>query len=157
MVANAVRRTLISGGETAVPRVADLGAIAATTGGKIEVEAFEDGSEGRVIDALVRSAVHTVFVDSVDPALHGPIVDAFEEGVTVDVGSDVGLEAYGELLSQVPALQPAVDALLDGDEVDASHPAVVASAIELVLEGLHLGKRLNKNVHGGAAQYRGRS
>ena len=42
-------------------------------------------------------------------------------------------------------------------EVDASHPGVVASAIELVLEGLHLGKRLNKNVHGGAAQYRGRS
>jgi magnesium chelatase subunit I len=157
MVANAVRRTLISGGDVAVPRVGDLGAIAATTGGKIEVEAFEEGSEGRVIDALVRSAVHTVFIDSVDPALHGPIVDAFEGGATVDVGGDVGLDAYSGLLSDVPALQPAIDALLDGDEIDASQPGVVASAIELVLEGLHLGKRLNKNVHGGAAQYRGRS
>ena len=63
---------------------------------------------------------------------------------------------YVQLLDEVPALQPAVDALLEDDEIDASHPAVIASAVELVLEGLHLGKRLNKNTHGGATQYRGR-
>jgi hypothetical protein len=34
---------------------------------------------------------------------------------------------------------------------------VIASAIELILEGLHLGKRLNKNEYGGTIQYRGRS
>lgn len=157
IVANSIRRSLSAGADVAVPRVSDLSAIAATTSGKIEVEAFEEGSEGRVIDALVRSSVHTTFVDSVDPALHGPIVEAFEDGVTVDVGADVSPEDYVKLLKEVPALQPAVDALLDDDEIDASHPAVVASAIELILEGLHLGKRLNKNTHGNSAQYRGRS
>jgi len=131
--------------------------MAATTSGKIEVEAFEDGSEGRIIDALVRSSVHTVFVDSIDPALHGPIVDAFEDGVSVELGSGVAPTAYMKLLDEVEALRPAVDALLDGGDTDASEPAVIASAIELILEGLHLGKRLNKNELGSSAQYRGRS
>ncbi|MGI9605043.1 MAG: sigma 54-interacting transcriptional regulator [Acidimicrobiales bacterium] len=157
IVANAVRRTLVAGDHVAVPRVSDLSAIAATTSGKIEVEAFEDGGEGRVIDALVRSAVHTVFIDTVEPTLHGPIVEAFEQGVAVDVGADMATEHYQRLLEQVPPIRAAVDALLSRDEIDAEHPAVVASAIELILEGLHLGKRLNKNVHGGATQYRGRS
>jgi len=157
IVANAVRRSVVSDHDVAVPRVSDLTAIAATTAGKIEVEAFEEGGESLVIDALVRSAVHTVFVESVDPTLHGPIVDSFDEGVTVDVGSDVSLDSYQLLLAQVPALQAAVDELLVDDDIDRSHPAVVASAIELVLEGLHLAKRLNKNVHGTSSQYRGRS
>ena len=52
IVANAVRRSLSAGYDVAVPRIGDLSAIAATTSGKIEVEAFEDGSEGKVIDAL---------------------------------------------------------------------------------------------------------
>ena len=77
IAANAVRRSLSAGIDVAVPRVGDLSAIIATTSGKIEVEAFEDGSEGRVIDALVRSAVHRTFMDSVDPILHGPILEAF--------------------------------------------------------------------------------
>ncbi|NNC80389.1 MAG: sigma 54-interacting transcriptional regulator [Acidimicrobiales bacterium] len=157
VTANAVRRSLLSGEEVAVPRVSDLDAIAATTAGKIEVESFEDGGEGRVIDALVRSSVHTVFMDSIDPVLLGPIVSSFEEGISVDVGADVSLADYAALLDQVPALQPAVDALLEDDEIDVEQPAVVASAIELILEGLHLSKRLNKNVHGGSTQYLGRS
>jgi magnesium chelatase subunit I len=46
-----------------------------------------------------------------------------------------------------------VAALAGGDE----SPAVVASAVELVLEGLHLSKRLNKDAIGGRATYRSRS
>ena len=157
MAANAVRRSLAAGEDVAVPRVVDLEAMVATTSGKIEVEAFEDGSEGRIIDALVRSSVHTVFVDSVDPTLHGPIVEAFDDGVSVQIGPGVAPSAYVELLKEVPALQPAVDALLENDAADVKEPAVVASAIELVLEGLHLGKRLNKNELGGSSQYRGRT
>ena len=159
MVANAVRRTLQAGEQVAVPRIVDLAAIAATTSGKIEVESFEDGGEGRVIDALVRSSVHTVFVDSVDPTLHGPIVEAFEDGSTVEVGADLAAGDYAGLLDRIPALVPAVDALLADDPMgtQSDTSAVKASAVELVLEGLHLGKRLNKNVHGGQAQYRSRS
>jgi magnesium chelatase subunit I len=34
---------------------------------------------------------------------------------------------------------------------------VIASAIEFILEGLHLSKRLNKDASGARATYRGRS
>jgi magnesium chelatase subunit I len=39
---------------------------------------------------------------------------------------------------------------------NSANPAIQASAIEFVLEGLHLNKRLNKDaVSGQAARYRG--
>jgi magnesium chelatase subunit I len=46
-----------------------------------------------------------------------------------------------------------VAALTRGDE----SPAAVASAVEFVLEGLHLSKRLNKDAAGSRATYRSRT
>jgi magnesium chelatase subunit I len=46
-----------------------------------------------------------------------------------------------------------IESLTGGDE----SPATVASAVEFVLEGLHLSKRLNKDASGSRATYRGRS
>ncbi|MEY3679760.1 MAG: hypothetical protein RL547_372, partial [Actinomycetota bacterium] len=48
MAANALRRGLRLGERYVVPRVCDLDAFAAASGGKIEVEALEDGREGQV-------------------------------------------------------------------------------------------------------------
>ncbi|MXZ53003.1 MAG: hypothetical protein F4Z34_07455 [Acidimicrobiaceae bacterium] len=62
---------------------------------------------------------------------------------------------YAGLLATVPALTAPVQALLADDEA-AESPAMVASAVELVLEGLHLSKRLNKDAQGPRAQYRAR-
>jgi magnesium chelatase subunit I len=55
------------------------------------------------------------------------------------------------VLSQLPALRPVVQQLAHSET-----PAAVASAVEFVLEGLHLSKRLNKDSAGSKAQYRGR-
>jgi magnesium chelatase subunit I len=53
----------------------------------------------------------------------------------------------------VPALRAPVQILAGGDE----SPAAVAAAVEFLLEGLHLSKRLNKDTSGtSAATYRGR-
>lgn len=156
IMASAVRRALSSGEQLSVPRVSDLAAMAASTSGKIEVDAFEEGSEGKIISALIRSAVHTVFIDTIDPALVTPIVTAFDEGVTVDVGPGVESERFVELVSDIPAFEPAMAELLANDDIDAKAPPVIASAVEFILEGLHLGKRLNKNEHGQVSQYRSR-
>jgi magnesium chelatase subunit I len=59
---------------------------------------------------------------------------------------------YVALVGEMKALREPVLALTGGDESAAS----VASAIEFLLEGLHLSKRLNKEAVGGRAQYRGR-
>ncbi len=59
---------------------------------------------------------------------------------------------YVTLLAQMPALADPVRQLIGDDQ----SPALVASAVELVLEGLHLSKRLNKDAVGGRSQYRAR-
>ena len=155
MVANAMRRTLRTGGDHVVPRVTDLDALSSSTAGKVEIETLEEGREAEILERLVGSAVLSVFKDCVPPDMHRDVVDAFEEDLVVDVGDDVADADYAGLLAQVPALTAPVQALLAGDEA-AESPAMVAAAVELVLEGLHLSKRLNKDAQGPRAQYRSR-
>ena len=155
LVANAMRRTLRTGEELVVPRVSDLDALASSTTGKVEFETLDDGREGEILEHLVRAAVLAVFKDTVPPATHRAVIEAFDDGVTVSAGEDISSTDYLALLKSMPALDAPVQALL-ADEPDAEAPAVVASAVEFVLEGLHLSKRLNKEAAGGRAQYRSR-
>lgn len=155
MVANAMRRTLRSGGTHVVPRIVDLDALPAATAGKVEIETLDEGRDGEVLADLVHSAVLTVFKQRVPPESHRAVVDAFESDLVVDTGEDVTDAAYTLLLERVPALVGPVKALL-ADEAAAESPAMIASAAELVLEGLHLSKRLNKDSAGGRALFRGR-
>jgi magnesium chelatase subunit I len=86
------------------------------------------------------------------------VVDAFEGDIVVDTGEDVTDEAYVAMLDSIPALAAPVKALLsEEDPADAESPAMLASAVEMVLEGLHLSKRLNKDGAGSKAQFRSRS
>ena len=155
MVANAVRRTLRTGSDHVVPRVTDLDALSSSTSGKVEIETLEEGRETEILERLVSSAVLSVFKDCVPPDLHRAVVDAFDDDLVVDVGDDVADADYAALLAQVPALTAPVQALLADDDA-AESPAMVACAVELVLEGLHLSKRLNKDAQGFRAQYRSR-
>ena len=155
MVANAIRRALRSGAEHVVPRVTDLDSLTASTAGKVEIETLEEGRDAEIIERLLASAVLVVFKESVPPGTHRDVVDAFEEDLVVDVGEDVADTDYTGLMQRVPALAAPVQALL-ADDGEAESPAMVASAVELILEGLHLSKRLNKDSQGSRAQYRSR-
>jgi magnesium chelatase subunit I len=156
LVANATRRTLRSGETIVAPRVSDLDSLTSSSIGKVEFETLDDGREGEILDHLVRAAVLSVFKSLVPPESHRAVVEAFDGGTTVRAGEDISSAEYVALLQQLPALQVPVRALLD-DEDDKESPSVVASAVELVLEGLHLSKRLNKEASGGRSQYRARA
>ena len=151
--ANALRRGLRAGERQVVPRVCDLGALAASTSGKVEIESLEDGREGIILENLLKAAVLTVFKELVSPDQVRDVVAAFEEGIVAHTGEDVASLDEARLVEQVPALRASVNALAGGDE----SPAAVAAAVEFVLEGLHLSKRLNKDASGTSATYRGRS
>ena len=153
LAANALRRGLRAGEREVVPRICDLEALAASTSGKIEIESLEEGREGAIIENLVRSAVLTVYKERVSPDQVRDVIAAFEEGIVAHTGEDVASVDEARLLEQVPALRGPVLALTEGDE----SPAAVASAVEFVLEGLHLAKRLNKDASAARATYRGRS
>jgi len=152
LAAASLRRAVLAGERVAVPRVSDLGALVPSTIGKIEVEALDEGDEDEIVGQLLASAVLQVFRDRCPQASLAQVVAAFGEGVTAEVGTDVPSSAYVTLLASLPALAPAVDELVG----PGASPDHVASAVELVLEGLHLSRRLNKVVLAGASTYRGR-
>ena len=155
MAASAIRRALRSGETVAVPRVSDLDALTASMAGKVEVDSIDEDRDGEILDRIVRAAVLGVFREVVPGELHRGVVEAFEEHDGVLVGEAVGSAAYAEVALEIPALATAAAVLL-GDEPDGSDPppALVASAVELVLEGLHLSKRLNKVTTGSESRYR---
>jgi magnesium chelatase subunit I len=151
LAANAVRRSLRLGEPDAVPRISDLASLIASTQGKIEIEALEEGREERILQGLLSASVLSVFRRRCPTEQLGPIVNAFDEARVVHAGDDLPASAYAEILAQVPALEGPVLALAGGET-----PGAVASAAEFILEGLHLTKRLNKEAAGAKATYRGR-
>jgi len=152
LVANALRRALRLGEADAVPRVSDLMALAASTAGKVEIETLDDSDGGAVIERVMRTAVLAVFRRRCRIDDYRELLAGFEQGGVVNVGDDVPSTEYLEVLSRFPALRAAA-APLAGSET----PAAAASALELVLEGLHLSRRLNKDAVAGRATYRSRA
>jgi magnesium chelatase subunit I len=152
LVANATRRALVHGESEVVPRVSDLDALASSTAGKVEIESIDEGRDEQVVEHLLKSAILTTFRDRLAIETLRPVIEAFEAQRVVHVGDDVLSADYQSLLEDIPALQAPVAELAGGNE----SPAAVASAVEFVLEGLHLSKRLNKEAVGARAQYRGR-
>jgi magnesium chelatase subunit I len=150
--ANALRRGLRAGEFNVVARVDDLDALPASSQGKVEIESLEEGRDGLILDTLIKGAVLTVFKEAVDPAQTRAVVDAFEAGAVAHTGEDVTSAELAALVNDVDALREPVLALTGGDE----SPGAIASAVEFVLEGLHLSKRLNKDSAGLSATYRGR-
>ena len=151
--ANALRRGLRAGEHVVVPRICDLEALAASSSGKIEIESLEEGRDGLILDNLVKAAVLTVYKERIAPDQVRDVINAFEEGVVAHAGEDIASVEEARLVEMVPALRAPVLALTGNDE----SPAAVAAAVEFVLEGLHLSKRLNKDSSGGVKTYRGRS
>jgi magnesium chelatase subunit I len=154
LVANALRRALRTGETVVVPRVSDLAALLPSTQGKIEVEALEEGREDEVVAQLAAAAVLSVFRRRVTLEDPGAVVGSFGEGSVVHTGDDLASADYLAVLADMPALEPPTRALAGPDAGES--PALMAAALEFLLEGLHLTKRLNKDASGARALYRRR-
>lgn len=152
LVASAARRALRLDEKIAAPRICDLDALAASTAGKIELDTIDDDAGDAVFAHLVSAAVLGVFKERVPMETLNDVVAGFDDGSIVSTGDDVAADDYVALVEGNPALAMAIDSLTDGDSPDA----VRASAVELVLEGLHLSRRLNKDADGVRADYRSR-
>ncbi len=152
LMANAMRRALRHGESEVVPRVSDLEALPASTMGKVEIESLEEGRDGQIIENLVHAAVLTVFRERFSPDQLREVLEAFDDSVVVNAGDDIAAADYAALVDSMPALREPIGRLTGGDE----SPAATACAVELILEGLHLSKRLNKEAAGARATYRAR-
>jgi magnesium chelatase subunit I len=136
--------------DVVVPRVSDLPYVVPTLSGKVEFETVEDGREEQIIDKLIQGAVVAVFNRVYNLGELEQVVNRFKSGVAAEVGDMVPSQTYVGLANQIEGLNAAVE------KVGAQKsPAETAAAVEFVLEGLHLNKRLNKDRVGGKVQYRG--
>jgi len=152
LIAVAERRVLLLGeeGEEAVPRISDLTALANSTLGKLELEyGGGDATEEEVFERLLRRAIKLVFDEYVALDDLAPVVESFEEGWKVEVGTALAAREYVEGIENIRGLGKAVERL-----VDATNPARAACAVEFLLEGLHLSSKLNKDVQGRRILYR---
>ena len=149
VVSNASRRALRLKERQVAPRVSDLSAIIASTCGKIELDTVGDIKEERVVQKLINSAILETFGDYFEVREFDQLLAGFERGLNVQVGDDLPSMEYVTQLSKVGGLSKAVDRL-NG----RGSPANIASAVEFILEGLHLNRRLNKDEVNGKVRYR---
>jgi magnesium chelatase subunit I len=154
--AAAIKRAVRLREPTAAPRVSDLGAVLAATTGKVEVETVgEDTPEERIVERLVTKSVFATFNRRASLDRLAPVIEAFEDGLVIETGERVPSREYVRWMGEVPGLRDAVVRLGTFDATDgAEEPALVASAVEFLLEGLHLQRRLNKDRGASGVTYR---
>ncbi len=126
--------------ETASPRVSDLPAIVASTNGKVEMESVEEGREFKVVDGLVKKAVQNMFSHYFSSHEFDAVLTRFDEGLTVETGTDIPSRAYAGKLPQMANMSEMIERIEPSND-----PELIASAMEFILEGLYLNRRLNRD------------
>src|ERR1700750_806470 len=152
--AAAVRRTALvaeARDETPVARVADLPGIVPTLRGKVEFEVSEEGREDEILAHLLRRAIAETFRARLGGADLSGVLAKFEEGGTIESGELVSATELLRRTGEVPGLARIMARLgMEGRESFGE----AAAAIEFVLEGLYLIRRLSKDTSDGTATYR---
>ncbi|HET7477634.1 MAG TPA: magnesium chelatase [Dermatophilaceae bacterium] len=152
VAACALRRSARVGDPEQVARVCDIPAVLPTLLGKVEFEMGEQGREREVLEHLRRVATAETYRSRLAGLDLAGFTGLFADGALVETGE---LVSAAELLSQlgpVPGLSKVLDRLGHGDDASLGQ---TAAAVEFVLEGLHLTRRLDKDTVAGRTVYGG--
>jgi len=152
--AAAVRRAARTAEPEAVPRVCDLPAVLESSLGRVEFDTIEEGREEEILSRALKAAELEVFRRRLSGFDFVALSSRFAaEGFAVETSD---LTPASEFLARLGNL-PGLAKLLDRLGVEEESPGIAASALEFALEGLHLTRRLNKEVSGrmGSSRYRG--
>ncbi|MCA9106797.1 MAG: magnesium chelatase [Planctomycetales bacterium] len=150
MIASARRRGIALDERPSVPRISDLGHLAASGLGKLELDLMgtHQMTERQVLDAIIASAIGTVFNEYVERHGFEEIARIFGQGIRIEVGDQLPSSDYADRLTRVP---PVWDKAF---EVNASEdPAMRASCVEFVLAGLHAVDKISRSTHHGRITY----
>jgi magnesium chelatase subunit I len=150
LISNALRRALLLREDEVVPRISDLPAILPSSSGKIELETVEEGKEGQLVEELIKQAVKAVFNRTFRAEDLTGFVQNFSPGRSFEVSDTMPTAVYTQKVREFSGIAQAIQRL-DSDK----SLATAASALEFILEGLHLNKKLNKKVLEGEISYWG--
>jgi magnesium chelatase subunit I len=149
--ASALRRSALAAEDEAVARIGDLPDVVPTLLGKLEFEMGEEGREDEVMAHLLRLATAETFRERLGGVEMAPFTEHFVEGDTVETGPLVPGSELLDQMGSVPGLATVLDRL--GVDEDTVSPGQAAAAVEFVLEGLHLTRRLAKDEVDGRTVY----
>jgi magnesium chelatase subunit I len=150
VAASAVRRAAITGEEVAVARVGDLVSVVPASRGKVEFDATEEGREEEILEHWLRRAIAATFRSRLAGVDLSGLQDRFDEGLSVTTGDLVPARELLRQVGTVPGLARILDRLGDGG---SETPELAAAAVEFVLEGLYLNRRLAKDELDGKVVY----
>jgi magnesium chelatase subunit I len=137
--------------EVPVARVADLPGIVPTLRGKVEFEVSEEGREDEILSHLLRRAIAETFRSRLGGADMSGLLAKFEDGGSIESGELVSATELLRRTGEVPGLARIMARLgMEGRESFGE----AAAAIEFVLEGLYLIRRLSKDTSDGTSTYR---
>ena len=143
VVSNAERRALLSGEPVVVPRVTDIYAALPAITGKFELE-YEGELRGadNVARDIIRNAVSNVFTGYFATADLRQVTDWFDLGGTLQIDDALNAE---DLLSRADDVQGLKDLTQHAGVRPNAEPAVLASAVDFVLEGLYAQKKISRS------------
>ncbi len=150
IIGSAIRRCLEFGEGKAVPRITDIESTFPAITGKLELDyEVADKKEMDIVEKLAKRAVRAVFDDYFSIDNLSSVIDAFQNGVAAEVSRDLSSEEYMDGYEVIPGMREAVGSLADPD-----NPPEASSAMEFILEGLHLCNKLNREVINGGIVYK---
>jgi magnesium chelatase subunit I len=149
VVSNAERRALANREQLVVPRVTDIYAALPSITGKFELE-YEGELRGaeQVARDLIRSAVGNVFVGMFEGVDTRTVVEWFDLGGTLPLADNT---PAAELIATTRGVQGLAELAGQAGVAAGSDPALVASAIDFVLEGLYAQKKISRSDERGYA------
>jgi len=122
-----------------------------TLRGKVEFEVSEEGREEEILSHLLRRAVADTFRARLGGADLSGLLAKFDDGGTIETGELVPATELLRRTGEVPGLAKIMARLgMAGRESFGE----AAAAVEFVLEGLYLIRRLSKDTSDGTATYR---
>ena len=150
LAAGALRRALRTGEHEAVARISDLPALTASSAGKDRARDLEDDDDGAVLEKMLRTACNNVFRRHFTVQEFATWCSDSTAGASPSRSATTRRRRTTRRRSpSCPASSGPAATRRAGQRRDARRGA------EFILEGLHLGKRLNKTEIDGSAVYGG--
>jgi len=143
IAASALRRAALLGEAEAVSRIGDAVTVTSTLRGKVEFESGEEGRETEILAHLLRTATAETFRARLAGLDLSGFTNLVAEGEVIETGELVAAADVLRQVGTVPGLAKVLGRLGLGD---APTRGEAASGIEFVLEGLHLSRRLSKDL-----------
>ena len=140
IIGSALRRALECKEKKVVPRITDIESVFPAIMGKLELEyEVAEKKADEVVFDLARRAVKVIFDKHFKSEDLSSITDSFLNGVEAEVSRFLPSADYMDGYEVLPGMKEAVGTL-----TNPNSPPEASSAMEFILEGLHLSNKLNR-------------